>query len=146
MLPDFSSLSAFAQVGAIVEDENGLNYRILTMPDGGNNGTVEVSDDTSYAGPTVTIPADITVSGSGNDGTYDVVKIGEDAFAWNLAVTTLNLSGATNLTTIGEQAFENCTFTSINSTMQNLNGVHSNAFTYITGTPLTCASELAFSL
>jgi hypothetical protein len=103
----FASLSAFADVGDIVEVD-GLNYKILTMPDGDAHGTVEVGDNRNYEGPTVTIPADITVSGSGNDGTYDVVGIGNEAFSNNTKVTDLDLSGATYLTVIGDFAFTAC--------------------------------------
>ncbi|MCL2165569.1 MAG: leucine-rich repeat domain-containing protein, partial [Oscillospiraceae bacterium] len=121
--PIAAPLTALAAVGDTVVAD-GLNYNILTMPTEGKNGTVEVGDNMSYTGKTVTIPATITVSGGGNDGTYDVVEIMRYAFSefkpeefslgkdgpmrGNLNIETLDLSGATNLKLIDIYAFAQC--------------------------------------
>ncbi|MDR1919938.1 MAG: leucine-rich repeat domain-containing protein, partial [Tannerellaceae bacterium] len=131
-----SALSAFAGVGDVVVD-GGLNYKIISLPNDETHGTVEVGNNSSYAGP-VSIPASITLSGTdSNAGTYDVVAIGVRAFyvgSYNTKVTSLDLSYATNLTTIGEQAFSNCVnFTGSLTIPPSVTTIETNAFLYCTG-------------
>ena len=87
---------------------DGLKYNILTMPDGGENGTVEVGVNQSYNGNNLSIPSTITVDNDpDNNGNYDVVQIINGAF-WSNQNLTGTLIIPTNVTSIGEQAFQNC--------------------------------------
>ncbi len=87
---------------------DGLKYNILTMPDGGENGTVAVGVNQSYNGSDLSIPPAITVDNDpDNNGRYDVVQIINGAF-WSNQNLTGTLIIPTNVTSIGGQAFQNC--------------------------------------
>ncbi|BDF05834.1 leucine-rich repeat protein [[Clostridium] hylemonae] len=87
---------------------DGLKYNILTMPDGGENGTVEVGVNQSYNGNNLSIPSTITVDNDpDNNGNYDVVQIVNGAFGSNQNLTG-TLTIPSSVTSIGEQAFQQC--------------------------------------
>ena len=77
-----------------------INYTVLTLPSGGENGTVEVGRN-PYARDNVTIPAIIT------DGknTYTVTSIGDGAFG-NCYIYSVYIPDS--VTSIGDRAFLNC--------------------------------------
>ena len=88
---------------------NGVYYKVLTeVANGNSSNTVEVTDDgqqnRSYAGA-LTIPATVTY----NSVTYAVVSIAGYAFYGGTGITALDLSGAINLTSIGQSVFARCT-------------------------------------
>ena len=105
------SPAVFAAEGNTVTVD-GINYVITTMPNGGNNGTVMVGDNQAYSGDSVNIPGVIVVTATGeNDGAYDVVGIGDGAFAGCTNLKTVTLQEG--LTTIGSLAFANSGVTSV---------------------------------
>ena len=105
--------NANAQIGNLFTISN-IKYKVLTQNNTTNIGTVEVAGDYenyAYAGnPKLSLPATVI-----NDGiTYAVIHIGKNAFkesfsgSGNSVLTHVDLSRATNLTSIGSKAFEKC--------------------------------------
>ena len=76
-----------------------INYTVLTVPSGEENGTVEVGPNL-YAG-NITIPATIVHNGQ----TYTVTSIGDYAFA-SCYITSVYIPDS--VTSIGDNAFANC--------------------------------------
>ena len=129
LLPQTAETQGETSNGAVVLAEgsieyNEINYTVLTVPSGGENGTVEVGPYQDASG-NITIPATITVG----ENTYTVTSIGDDAFSYCTDLTSVDIpdsvtsignsafsvcSGLTSVdipdgvTTIGEYAFENC--------------------------------------
>ena len=92
--------------GAVVLAEgsieyNKINYTVLTVPSGGEKGTVEVGPYQDASG-NITIPATIT------DGknTYTVTSIGDNAFSWCFDLTSVTIPDS--VTSIGNSAFSAC--------------------------------------
>ena len=92
--------------GAVVLAEgsieyNGINYTVLTVPSGRENGTVEVGVNPNASGK-ITIPATITVG----ENTYTVTSIGDGAFSWCSGLTSVDILDG--VTSIGNSAFLEC--------------------------------------
>ena len=105
LLPQTAETQGETSNGAVVLAEgsiehNGINYTVLTVPSGEENGTVEVGRN-PYARDNVTIPAIIT------DGknTYTVTSIGDGAFG-NSSITSVTIPDS--VTSIGDAAFLEC--------------------------------------
>ena len=105
LLPQTAETQGETSNGAVVLAEgsieyNGINYTVLTVPSGGENGTVEVGRN-PYASGDITIPATIT------DGknTYTVTSIGDGAFG-NCYIYSVYIPDS--VTSIGDRAFLNC--------------------------------------
>ena len=79
----------------------GINYTVLTVPSGGENGTVEV-DLNLHARDNITIPATITVG----ENTYTVTSIGDNAFSMCFGLTSVDIPDS--VTSIGGYAFGGC--------------------------------------
>ncbi|NJB81272.1 hypothetical protein GGR97_000031 [Wenyingzhuangia aestuarii] len=79
----------------------GIAYNVTDL----TNKTVELGDNISYTGTTFSLPATV----SDGQTTYNVTSIAKDAFKQNSTITTVDLSGATNLTIIGQESFTGCT-------------------------------------
>ena len=94
-----SSGTAVPVGGPIAVD--GINYTVLTLPSGGENGTVEVGRNLDASG-NITIPATIVYNGQ----TYTVTSIGNRAFA-NCHITSVTIPDS--VTSIGNYAFSHCT-------------------------------------
>ena len=77
-----------------------INYTVLTVPSGGENGTVEVGRNQSRGN--ITIPATIVHNGQ----TYTVTSIGDYAFV-SCYITSVNIPDS--VTSIGNYAFSYCT-------------------------------------
>ncbi len=91
--------------GAVVLAEgsieyNGINYTVLTVPSGRENGTVEVGRNRSRGN--ITIPATIT----NGENTYTVTSIGNSAFSWCSDLTSVVIPDS--VTSIGNSAFSYC--------------------------------------
>ena len=106
LLPQTAETQGETSNGAVVLAEgsiehNEINYTVLTVPSGRENGTVEVGKN-PYARDKVTIPATITVG----ENTYTVTSIGDYAF-WNCSgLTSVTIPGS--VTSIGDYAFSEC--------------------------------------
>ena len=94
-----SSGTAVSVGDPITVDE--INYTVLTVPSGGENGTVEVGRN-PYARDNVTIPATITDV----KNTYTVTSIGNLAFSECLSLTSVDIPDS--VTSIGNSAFSRC--------------------------------------
>ena len=77
-----------------------INYTVLTVPSGEENGTVEVGRNRSRGN--ITIPATIT----GGENTYTVTSIGNYAFSWCSGLTSVDIPDG--VTSIGNSAFSDC--------------------------------------
>ena len=77
-----------------------INYTVLTVPSGRENGTVEVGRNQSRGN--ITIPVTIVHNGQ----TYTVTSIGDYAFA-SCYITSVNIPDS--VTSIGNYAFSYCT-------------------------------------
>ena len=77
-----------------------INYTVLTVPSGEENGTVEVGRNQSRGN--ITIPATIT----GGENTYTVTSIGNYAFSWCSGLTSVDIPDG--VTSIGNSAFYYC--------------------------------------
>ena len=94
-----SSGTAVPVGGSITVD--GINYTVLTVPSGEENGTVEVGRNRDASG-NITIPAIITAG----ENTYTVTSIGDDAFDSCYSLTRVTIPGS--VTSIGNRAFSWC--------------------------------------
>ena len=106
LLPQTAETQSETSNGAVVLAEgsieyNGINYTVLTVPSGGEKGTVEVGPYQDASG-NITIPATIVHNGQ----TYTVTSIGDRAFKsrYNLASVYI----PDGVTSIGDFAFSEC--------------------------------------
>ena len=129
LLPQTAETQSETSNGAVVLAEgsiehNGINYTVLSEPDGGETGEVEVGPNLDARGA-ITIPATIT-DDSGNS--YTVISIGEEAFLRCSDLTSVNIPDS--VTSIGNDAFWNCSgLTSVNIP-DSVTSIGSNAFEY----------------
>ncbi|NIJ43838.1 hypothetical protein FHR24_000277 [Wenyingzhuangia heitensis] len=79
---------------------NNLDFNITDE----TTNNVELGFNSLHTG-SVTVPATVTFNGN----VYKVTAIANDAFKDNTDITSIDLSGATNLKTIGASAFKNAT-------------------------------------
>ena len=106
LLPQTAETQGETSNGAVVLAEgsieyNGINYTVLTVPSGGENGTVEVGINLGASGD-ISIPATIT----GGENTYTVTSIGDNAFVSCSGLTSVTIPGS--VTSIGNRAFWDC--------------------------------------
>ena len=106
LLPQTAETQGETSNGAVVLAEgsieyNGINYTVLTVPSGGENGTVEVGINLGASGD-ISIPATIT----GGENTYTVTSIGDNAFVSCSGLTSVTIPGS--VTSIGGYAFGGC--------------------------------------
>ena len=94
-----SSGTAVPVGGPIAVD--GINYTVLTLPSGGENGTVEVGRNLDASG-NITIPATIVYNGQ----TYTVTSIGHQAFLSCGNLTSVTIPGS--VISIDSYAFASC--------------------------------------
>src|SRR5574344_1428129 len=128
-------LQSYAQTTLTV---GGVKYTLNTT---GNTASA-TGYDASTGITAITIPA--TVTPAGESTTYNVTSIEDDAF-YNTAITSLDLSGATNLKTIGIEAFYSCSSLTGDITIPaNVTSIGDNAFynTAITSLDLSRATNL----
>ena len=108
LLPQTAETQSETSNGAVVLAEgsieyNGIKYTVLSEPDGGETGEVEVGPNLDARGA-ITIPATIT-DDSGNS--YTVISIGEEAFDNCHSLTSVTIPDS--VTSIGYCAFSFCT-------------------------------------
>ena len=106
LLPQTAETQGETSNGAVVLAEgsieyNGINYTVLTVPSGRENGTVEVGINLDASGD-ISIPATITVG----ENTYTVTSIGDDAFKSRSGLTSVTIPDS--VTSIGNGAFSYC--------------------------------------
>ena len=106
LLPQTAETQGETSNGAVVLAEgsieySGINYTVLTLPSGGENGTVEVGPNLDASGD-ISIPATIVHNGQ----TYTVTSIGDYAFV-SCYITSVNIPDS--VTSIGNYAFSYCT-------------------------------------
>ena len=106
LLPQTAETQGETSNGAVVLAEgsieyNGINYTVLTVPSGGENGTVEVGINLGASGD-ISIPATIT----GGENTYTVTSIGNGAFLMCSGLTSVDIPDS--VTSIGNGAFSAC--------------------------------------
>ncbi len=64
-------------------DANNIEYRVLTMPEGEKNGTVEIKYVGQNGSGTLELPDTVTLTKGEQDFTFDVVGIGEEAMGFS---------------------------------------------------------------
>ena len=106
MMPQTAETQGETSNGAVVLAEgsieyNKINYTVLTLPSGGEKGTVEVGINLDASGD-ISIPATITVG----ENTYTVTSIGDDAFERCSGLTSVTIPDS--VTSIGNYAFSEC--------------------------------------
>ena len=106
LLPQTAETQGETSNGAVVLAEgsiehNGINYTVLTVPSGEENGTVEVGRNRDASGA-ITIPATIT----NGENTYTVTSIGNSAFSMCSGLTSVTIPDG--VTSIGDFAFSWC--------------------------------------
>ena len=106
MMPQTAETQGETSNGAVVLAEgsieyNKINYTVLTLPSGGEKGTVEVGRNLDASGD-ISIPATITVG----ENTYTVTSIGDDAFERCSGLTSVTIPDS--VTSIGNYAFSEC--------------------------------------
>ena len=103
----------------------GINYTVLTLPSGRENGTVEVGPNQDASG-NITIPATIVHNGQ----TYTVTSIGDRAFKsrYNLASVIIPDS----VTSIGNRAFSECYSLTSVTIPDGVTSIGDYAFSYCT--------------
>ncbi len=101
----------------------GINYTVLTLPSGRENGTVEVGRNQSRGN--ITIPATIVHNGQ----TYTVTSIGDYAFV-SCYITSVTIPDS--VTSIGDDAFERCSGLTSVTIPDSVTSIGSGAFSYCT--------------
>ena len=106
LLPQTAETQGETSNGAVVLAEgsieyNGINYTVLTVPSGGEKGTVEVGPYQDASG-NITIPATIVHNGQ----TYTVTSIGDRAFKSRYNLASVDIPDS--VTSIGDFAFSEC--------------------------------------
>src|SRR5574344_1726260 len=107
----FLLFAVFTAVQSFASDFNDgtLNYTIIKDAGGAATTNVQVDGLVNTSTTSITIPATVT----SNNVTYNVTSIGGNAFNGCSGLTTFDISGATNLTTIGAFAFYSSGLTSV---------------------------------
>ena len=117
--------------GAVVLAEgsieyNKINYTVLTVPSGRENGTVEVGRNLDASGD-ISIPATITFG----ENTYTVTSIGDYAFANCSGLTSVTIPDG--VTSIGDYAFYFCLRLTSVTIPDGVTTIGEYAFSYCTG-------------
>ena len=131
LLPQTAETQGETSNGAVVLAEgsieyNGINYTVLTVPSGGENGTVKVGPN-PYASDNITIPATIT----NGENTYTVTSIGDFAFYYCTGLTSVDIPDS--VTSIGNFAFYDCTGLSSVDIPDGVTSIGNSAFYFCTG-------------
>ncbi|MBO4812208.1 MAG: leucine-rich repeat protein [Prevotella sp.] len=107
----FDSVVEMLMVGSKITVDN-HNYRVLTLPDGDTNGTVQLGAGFSYPGYSygvygeVTITDKITLTHDNTSYTFNVTTLGEAAFANTYYLGGITIPAA--ITLIKKDAIYNC--------------------------------------
>ena len=130
LLPQTAETQSETSNGAVVLAEgsieyNGIKYTVLSEPDGGETGEVEVGPNLDARGA-ITIPAIIVHNGQ----TYTVTSIGNSAFA-NRYITSVDIPDS--VTSIGDFAFEHCSGLTSVTIPDSVTSIGNYAFSYCTG-------------
>ena len=104
----------------------GIKYTVLSEPDGGENGTVEVGRNLDAIG-NVTIPATITYG----ENTYTVTSIGIGAFSICSGLTSVDIPDS--VTSIGIGAFLECSSLTSVDIPDSVTSIGDGAFYRCTG-------------
>ena len=102
-----------------------INYTVLTVPSGGEKGTVEVGRNLDASGD-ITIPATIT----NGENTYTVTSIGDDAFERCSGLTSVTIPDS--VTSIGDFAFSRCSGLTSVTIPDSVTSIGNYAFSYCT--------------
>ncbi len=147
-----TSMPISVSAEAFPDTLSGLTFEIITEPDPGTgaNGTVKVIAG-AYTGTEYTIPATVDYTPVDVINTYDVVSIGESAFANCSSLTSVTIPSS--VTSIGDNAFKGCSAISFLSIPGQVVTIGSSAFEgctalgvhiSIVGSQLTSIGNLAF--
>ena len=82
--------------------DGNLTYSLMSYP---QEATLKAVDDNKNLSGSITIPQSISITDEGFVGDYNIVAIEANAFKNATNLTSVNLSGATNLRELGESAF-----------------------------------------
>ena len=104
----------------------GINYTVLAVPSGGENGEVEVGPNLDASG-NITIPATIT----NGENTYTVTSIGNRAFLWRSGLTSVDIPDG--VTSIGYGAFSECISLTSVTIPDSVTSIGDFAFTHCAG-------------
>ena len=124
----------------------GINYTVLAVPSGGENGEVEVGPNLDASG-NITIPATIT----NGENTYTVTSIGNRAFLWRSGLTSVDIPDG--VTSIGHFAFYDCSRLTSVDIPDSVTSIGNDAFsrcfgltsvTFTGTTPPTFGSDVFF--
>ena len=110
----------------------GITYTVLTLPSGGENGTVEVGINLGASGD-ISIPATIT----GGENTYTVTSIGNSAFSWCSDLTSVVIPDG--VTSIGNSAFSYCSGLTSVTIPDSVTSIGNGAFSW-------CCSLTSFDI
>lgn len=127
------NLFAYSSPGTTVTVD-GVVYEILTV--GQSGATVKVKSLQDQTITNLVIPATIGISTPSFSGDAEVVEIGNDSFVGKTMLKSIDLSGATHLSSIEDRAFTSCSALETATFSPALTSIGQQAFSHCTSLSL----------